>query len=125
VAEDGERLTLFEWESAETLRAGQTHPERLAVKALGRQTFYEDPCEAGGGLTPGKRGLAPRQPAVSGLAADARRAEGDPGRGNKKREIRMCPRKAAWAAEVRGCTLDPRFRGGDTLRSRRSWHGRG
>jgi heme-degrading monooxygenase HmoA len=42
VAEDGERLTLFEWESAETLRAWATHPEHLAVKALGRQKFYED-----------------------------------------------------------------------------------
>ena len=27
VAEDGERLTLFEWESAETLQAWATHPE--------------------------------------------------------------------------------------------------
>ncbi len=42
VAEDGERLTLIEWESAETLRAWATHPEHLAVKELGRQTFYED-----------------------------------------------------------------------------------
>jgi heme-degrading monooxygenase HmoA len=42
VAEDGERLTLIEWESPETLRAWATHPEHLAVKALGRQTFYED-----------------------------------------------------------------------------------
>jgi len=42
VSEDGERLTLFEWESAETLRAWATHPEHLAVKALGRRKFYED-----------------------------------------------------------------------------------
>jgi heme-degrading monooxygenase HmoA len=42
VAEDGERLTLFEWESAETLRAWATHPEHLVVKALGRQKFYAD-----------------------------------------------------------------------------------
>jgi heme-degrading monooxygenase HmoA len=42
VAEDGERLSLFEWESAETLRAWATHPEHLAVKALGREKFYED-----------------------------------------------------------------------------------
>ena len=42
VAEDGEQLTLFEWESAETLRAWATHPEHLVVKALGRQKFYED-----------------------------------------------------------------------------------
>jgi heme-degrading monooxygenase HmoA len=42
VAEDGERLSLFEWESAETLRAWETHPEHLAVKELGRQKFCED-----------------------------------------------------------------------------------
>ena len=35
VAEDGERLTLIEWESAETLRAWATHPEHVDVKALG------------------------------------------------------------------------------------------
>jgi len=42
VAEDGERLTLFEWESAETLRAWATHPEHIAVKKLGREKFYAD-----------------------------------------------------------------------------------
>src|SRR5262249_19548221 len=40
VAEDGERLTLFEWESADTLRAWATHPEHLPVQELGRQKFY-------------------------------------------------------------------------------------
>jgi heme-degrading monooxygenase HmoA len=40
VAEDGQRLTLFEWESAETLRAWSTHPEHLAAKRKGRETFY-------------------------------------------------------------------------------------
>ena len=40
VAEDGERLTLFEWELAETLRAWATHPEHIPVKALGREKFY-------------------------------------------------------------------------------------
>jgi len=40
VAEDGERLTLFEWESAATLRAWATHPEHLPVQELGRQKFY-------------------------------------------------------------------------------------
>jgi heme-degrading monooxygenase HmoA len=39
-AEDGERLTLFEWESADTLRAWANHPEHVPVKALGRQKFY-------------------------------------------------------------------------------------
>ena len=42
VAEDGERLTLFEWESAETLRAWATHPEHVLVKEIGRQKFYEN-----------------------------------------------------------------------------------
>jgi heme-degrading monooxygenase HmoA len=42
VAEDGERLTLFEWESAETLRAWATHPEHVLTKQLGRERFYED-----------------------------------------------------------------------------------
>jgi heme-degrading monooxygenase HmoA len=42
VAEDGERLTLFEWESAETLKAWATHPEHVPVKELGRQKFYAD-----------------------------------------------------------------------------------
>jgi len=40
VAEDGERLTLFEWGSADTLRAWATHPEHLPVQELGRQKFY-------------------------------------------------------------------------------------
>ena|SRR5215813_3700283 len=42
VADDGERLTLFEWESAETLQAWATHPEHIAVKKIGRQKFYQD-----------------------------------------------------------------------------------
>ncbi|MGO9417751.1 antibiotic biosynthesis monooxygenase family protein [Roseiarcus sp.] len=42
VAEDGERLTLFEWESAETLRAWAAHPEHVLTKQLGRERFYED-----------------------------------------------------------------------------------
>ena len=42
VADDGERLTLFEWESADTLRAWATHPEHLPVKKLGRQKFYTE-----------------------------------------------------------------------------------
>ena len=40
VAEDGERLTLFEWESADALRAWATHSEHVSVKVLGRQKFY-------------------------------------------------------------------------------------
>ena len=42
VADDGERLTLFEWESATTLQAWATHPEHVAVKKLGRQKFYTE-----------------------------------------------------------------------------------
>jgi heme-degrading monooxygenase HmoA len=42
VADDGERLTLFEWESATTLQAWATHPEHVAVKELGRQKFYSE-----------------------------------------------------------------------------------
>jgi heme-degrading monooxygenase HmoA len=41
LAPDGERLTLFEWESAETLRAWATHPEHVLTKRLGRERFYE------------------------------------------------------------------------------------
>ncbi len=42
VAADGERLTLFEWNSAETLHAWASHPDHLVTKALGRERFYED-----------------------------------------------------------------------------------
>ena len=42
VAEDGERLTLFEWESAETLRARATRPDHRQTKQLGRERLYED-----------------------------------------------------------------------------------
>ena len=42
VAEDGERVTLFEWESAETLSAWANHPEHLAVKKIGREKFYTE-----------------------------------------------------------------------------------
>ena len=42
VAEDGERLTLIEWESPETLRAWAAHPEHVPVKQLGRRNFYTE-----------------------------------------------------------------------------------
>lgn len=42
VADDGERLTLFKWESAETLQAWAAHPEHMTVKKLGRQKFYTE-----------------------------------------------------------------------------------
>lgn len=40
VAEDGERLSFFEWETAETLRAWANHPEHVSVKKIGRDRFY-------------------------------------------------------------------------------------
>jgi heme-degrading monooxygenase HmoA len=42
VADDGDRLTLFEWESADTLRAWAVHPEHVPVKKLGREKFYAE-----------------------------------------------------------------------------------
>lgn len=42
VADDGERLTLFEWESADTLHAWAAHPEHIPVKKLGREKFYTE-----------------------------------------------------------------------------------
>jgi heme-degrading monooxygenase HmoA len=42
VAEDGERLTLFEWETADTSRAWANHPEHVPVKQLGREKFYTE-----------------------------------------------------------------------------------
>jgi len=40
IADDGERLTLFEWRDAETLRAWATHPDHLTTKKFGREHFY-------------------------------------------------------------------------------------
>jgi heme-degrading monooxygenase HmoA len=42
IAEDGERLTFFQWETAETLRAWATHPDHVATKKFGRQHFYAE-----------------------------------------------------------------------------------
>lgn len=41
-AEDGERVSLHEWESAEALEAWRTHPEHLRIQELGREKFYEE-----------------------------------------------------------------------------------
>jgi len=41
-AEDGERLTLFEWESEDTLRDWARHSEHVEVKQIGRDRFYAD-----------------------------------------------------------------------------------
>ncbi len=41
-AEDGERVSVHEWESAETLEAWRTHPEHLRIQELGRERFYDE-----------------------------------------------------------------------------------
>jgi len=41
-AEDGERVSIHEWETPEQLRAWREHPEHRKVQALGRQDFYEE-----------------------------------------------------------------------------------
>ena len=40
VADDGDRLTFFEWESADTLRAWATHPNTCPSKSLVMRKFY-------------------------------------------------------------------------------------
>src|SRR4051812_16942104 len=42
VAEDGERLTLVEFESEESQRAWAVHPEHAQAKKLGRQRFFSE-----------------------------------------------------------------------------------
>lgn len=39
-AEDGERLTLVEFESEEAMRAWAVHPEHVEAKKKGRKSFY-------------------------------------------------------------------------------------
>ena len=41
-ADDGERVSIHEWETAEQLRAWKEHPEHLKTQAIGRQDFYEE-----------------------------------------------------------------------------------
>lgn len=41
-AEDGERVSVHEWESAERLAAWRNHPEHVKVQALGRERFYDE-----------------------------------------------------------------------------------
>ena len=41
-ADDGERISVHEWESAEHLRAWREHPEHVKVQARGRREFYEE-----------------------------------------------------------------------------------
>lgn len=42
VAEDGERVTIVEFESEEQVRAWANHPEHVAAKAKGRSAFYSE-----------------------------------------------------------------------------------
>lgn len=41
VAEDGERASLIEFETAEQLRAWREHPRHAEAQRLGRERFYE------------------------------------------------------------------------------------
>jgi len=41
VAEDGERCSLIEFETAEDLRAWREHPEHREAQRLGRERFYD------------------------------------------------------------------------------------
>jgi heme-degrading monooxygenase HmoA len=42
VAEDGERVTIVEFESEEAQRAWRMHPEHAAAQKKGRQEFYSE-----------------------------------------------------------------------------------
>ena len=42
VADDGERVTIVEFENEEGLRAWRTNPEHLAAQKLGRQEYYAE-----------------------------------------------------------------------------------
>jgi heme-degrading monooxygenase HmoA len=41
-AEDGERLTLVEFESEEAIAAWRTHPEHVEAQRKGRSKFYSE-----------------------------------------------------------------------------------
>ena len=41
-AEDGERVTIVEFESEETLRAWRMHPEHMAAQRKGRTDYYSE-----------------------------------------------------------------------------------
>jgi heme-degrading monooxygenase HmoA len=42
VADDGERVTIVEFENEEGLRAWRTNPEHVAAQRLGRQKYYTE-----------------------------------------------------------------------------------
>jgi len=41
-ADDGERVSVHEWESEQHLRAWREHPEHVRTQTLGRQRFYDE-----------------------------------------------------------------------------------
>jgi heme-degrading monooxygenase HmoA len=41
-ADDGERVSIHEWESADQLPAWKEHPEHLKAQAFGKRDFYEE-----------------------------------------------------------------------------------
>ena len=41
-SEDGERVSVHEWESAADLSAWRDHPEHKAVQAFGREHYYKE-----------------------------------------------------------------------------------
>ena len=41
-AEDGERVSVHEWESSTHLHAWRTHADHVKVQALGRQRYYDE-----------------------------------------------------------------------------------
>ena len=41
-ADDGERVTIVEFESEETLRAWRMHPEHIAAQRAGREKYYTE-----------------------------------------------------------------------------------
>ena len=42
IAEDGERVTLVEFESEQAQKVWSTHPEHLKAKGKGRESFYAE-----------------------------------------------------------------------------------
>jgi heme-degrading monooxygenase HmoA len=41
-ADDGERVTIVEFEHEEGMRAWRTHPEHMAAQKLGREKYYAE-----------------------------------------------------------------------------------
>jgi len=41
-SEDGERVSIHEWETPEALEAWRTHPEHLRIQERGRLDFYDE-----------------------------------------------------------------------------------